>query len=51
MGSREDDAYWNEKYDQTSECETHGVELHWSEDVEDYECPECAADWDAYLHG
>jgi hypothetical protein len=42
--------YWNTKYEHAPECETHGVEMVWSEDVEDYECPECVADWSAYTY-
>ena len=51
MGSPSDDAYWNEKYDDGPVCDEHMIFMDWSDQVEDYECPECVADWDAYLHG
>lgn len=48
---REDREYWSLKYDEVPECEIHEIELRWAEDAEDYECPECVADWSTYRYG
>lgn len=44
MGSREDDDYWNAKYDDVPHCEECGAELYWDETNEDYYCPEEGTD-------
>lgn len=40
MGSREDDDYWDDKYDDIPHCEECGCELVWDEVSEEYICPE-----------
>lgn len=42
MGSREDDAYWAERYEHLSECEECGVALTWDEG--DWICDDCYND-------
>lgn len=56
MGSREDDAYWNEKYAE-AECYEHGDTMVYDEDEAEWVCTECthddkqAANEEAYLYG
>jgi len=41
MGSREDDEYWNQKYDEVN-CEVHGNDYMWYDTEESaWSCGEC----------
>lgn len=39
MGSREDDAWWDNKYAE-AECYEHG-EMYWDEEEAEWRCSEC----------
>lgn len=42
MGSREDDDYWNDKYDEEPSCEDHGEdEMYYSHTEGEYYCLAC----------
>lgn len=42
MGSREDDAYWNDKYADEPECEDHGSgEMYYDADEAEWICLFC----------
>lgn len=42
MGSREDDAYWDDKYAADVECEDHGSgEMYYDEDEAEWVCLLC----------
>lgn len=42
MGSREDDEYWNDKYDHEPSCEEHGEdEMYYDHSEAEYYCLQC----------
>lgn len=42
MGSREDDDYWNDKYDESPSCDFHGEdEMYYSHADGEYYCLAC----------
>jgi hypothetical protein len=42
MGGREDDAYWNDKYDEDPSCDTHGEdEMYYSRAKGEHYCLAC----------
>lgn len=42
MGSRSDDAYWNDKYDEEPECEDHGTdEMYYDRPSGEHYCLAC----------
>lgn len=46
MGSREDDAYWNNLYGDYPECEAHGDTLYYNTEAGEYECYDCVDEED-----
>lgn len=48
MGSREDDNYWNEKYDHAPECEVHGDTQYFNSEADEWECYDCIDEEDMY---
>lgn len=46
MGSREDDLWWNQKYEDASECEVHGDVQYYNSESGEWECYDCADEED-----
>ena len=46
MGGREDDEYWNDKYELAPECEIHGDTQYHNAESGEWECYDCIDEQD-----